>query len=163
MLSRVIILLSHLCWNKIWVVKEWQYYCHAFVDTRYGLSRVTILLSHLCWNKIWVIVSVQEILKIYIIEQKIYPNHQDEWYIDHSDLSWYVSDDWLYCTIVTPLLKQDTNVWVVNCKGDNTIVTPRLNQNRGRHSGCLLVEGKFKEVIVSGHVTINDPIENIHI
>jgi hypothetical protein len=36
----------------------------------------------------WVIVSntlnVIEILKIYLIEQKIYPNHQDEWYIYHS-------------------------------------------------------------------------------
>jgi len=39
----------------------------------------------------WVIVSntlnVKEILKIYFIEQKIYPNHQDERYVDYySDL-----------------------------------------------------------------------------
>ena len=40
--------------------------------------------------------NVKEILKIYLIEQKIYPNHQDEWYVYHSDLSRYVSD----CTVV---------------------------------------------------------------
>jgi hypothetical protein len=34
----------------------------------------------------------KEILKIYLIEQKICPNHQDEWYVYHSDLSRYVSD-----------------------------------------------------------------------
>ena len=39
--------------------------------------------------------NVKEILKIYLIEQKIYPNHQDEWYIYHSALSRYVSD----CTV----------------------------------------------------------------
>jgi len=39
--------------------------------------------------------NVKEILKIYLIEQRIYPNHQDEGYIYHSDLSWYVSD----CTV----------------------------------------------------------------
>jgi hypothetical protein len=51
------------------------------------------------WYVFWVIVSnilnVKEILKIYLIEQKIYPNHQDEWYIYHNDLSCYVSD----CTV----------------------------------------------------------------
>ena len=36
--------------------------------------------------------NVKEILKIYLIEQKIYPNYQDEWYVYHSDLSHYVSD-----------------------------------------------------------------------
>jgi hypothetical protein len=30
------------------------------------------------------------------IEHKIYSNHQDEWYVYHSDLSWYVSD----CTVI---------------------------------------------------------------
>ena len=40
--------------------------------------------------------NVKEILKKYFIEQKIYPNHQDERYVDYySDLSWYVSD----CTV----------------------------------------------------------------
>ena len=40
--------------------------------------------------------NVKEILKIYFIEQKIYPNHQDEQHVDYySDLSWYVSD----CTV----------------------------------------------------------------
>jgi hypothetical protein len=38
--------------------------------------------------------NVKEILKIYLIEQDIYLNHQDEWYDYHSDLSRYV---WLYC------------------------------------------------------------------
>ena len=37
----------------------------------------------------------KEILKIYLIGQKIYPNHLDEWYVYHSDLSRYVSD----CTV----------------------------------------------------------------
>jgi hypothetical protein len=37
----------------------------------------------------------KEFLKIYLIEQKIYPNHQDEWYVYHSDLLRYVSD----CTV----------------------------------------------------------------
>jgi len=42
--------------------------------------------------------NVKEILKIHVysIEQKIYPNHQDEWYVYHSDLSRYVSD----CTVL---------------------------------------------------------------
>ena len=35
-------------------------------------------------------------MKIYLIEKKIYPNHQDEWYVYHSDLSHHVSD----CTVV---------------------------------------------------------------
>ena len=39
--------------------------------------------------------NVKEILKIYLIEQKIYPNHQDEWYAYHSDLSCHVSE----CTV----------------------------------------------------------------
>jgi hypothetical protein len=39
--------------------------------------------------------NVKEMLKIYLIEQKIYLNHQDEWYVYHSDLSRYVSD----CTV----------------------------------------------------------------
>jgi hypothetical protein len=30
--------------------------------------------------------NVKEILKIYLIEQKIHPNHQDEWYVYQSDL-----------------------------------------------------------------------------
>jgi len=29
------------------------------------------------------------------MKQKIYPNHQEEWYVYHSDLSCYVSD----CTV----------------------------------------------------------------
>jgi len=33
---------------------------------------------------------------IYLIGQKIYPNHRDEWYVYHSDLSCYV---WLYCRL----------------------------------------------------------------
>jgi hypothetical protein len=36
-----------------------------------------------------------DILKMYVIEQKIYPNHLDEWYVYHSDLLRYVSD----CTV----------------------------------------------------------------
>ena len=43
--------------------------------------------------------NVKEILKIYLNKQKIYPNHQDEWYVYHSDLSWYVSD----CTVSVSL------------------------------------------------------------
>ena len=42
--------------------------------------------------------NVKEILKIYLIEQNIYimyPNHQEEWYTYHSDLSLYVS----VCTV----------------------------------------------------------------
>ena len=44
-------------------------------------------------------------MKIYLIEQKIYPNHQDEWYIYHSDLSRYVSD----CAV----LGTHTGPWMV--------------------------------------------------
>jgi hypothetical protein len=36
------------------------------------------------------------ILKIYQIKHKIYPNHQDEWYVYHRDLSRYVSDPHIY-------------------------------------------------------------------
>jgi hypothetical protein len=43
--------------------------------------------------------NVDEILKIYLIEQKIYPYHQDEWYVYHSDLSHHVSD----CTVSVSL------------------------------------------------------------
>ena len=49
--------------------------------------RITLNLS----NTFWVIVSntrnVKEILEIYLIEQKIFSNHDDEWYVYHSDLS----------------------------------------------------------------------------
>ena len=41
-------------------------------------------------------------MKIYLIEQKIDPNHQDEWYVyHHSDLSstWYVSDCTVYLNL----------------------------------------------------------------
>jgi hypothetical protein len=40
-------------------------------------------------------------LKIYFIKQKIYSNHQDEWYVYHSDLSCYVSDCSVHCTWIT--------------------------------------------------------------
>ena len=71
-------------------------------------------------------------LKIYLIEQKIYPNHQEEWYVYHSDLSWYVSDCtvsvslrwvirlsqwfimvclWLYCISITQM--SDTSITVI--------------------------------------------------
>jgi len=54
---------------------------------------------YLFWYAFWVIVSialiVKEILKIYLIEHKIYPYHQDERYVYHGDLSCYVSD----CTV----------------------------------------------------------------
>jgi hypothetical protein len=84
----------------------------------------------------WVIVSntlnVKEIVKIYLIEQKIYPNHRDEWYVYHSDLSCYVSDCtvsvslrwviclsqwfimlclWLYCISITK--KSDMSITVI--------------------------------------------------
>jgi hypothetical protein len=36
--------------------------------------------------------KIKEITKIYLIEQKIYPNHENEWYVYHSDLLWYVPD-----------------------------------------------------------------------
>jgi hypothetical protein len=67
-------------------------------DIFFGLFNLFI---YLFWYTFWVIVSntlyVKEILKIYLIEQKIhvYPNHQDEWYVYHSDWSRYVSD----CTV----------------------------------------------------------------
>jgi hypothetical protein len=34
------------------------------------------------------------------MEQKIYPYHQDEWYVYHSDLSWSKKKVclWLYCS-----------------------------------------------------------------
>jgi hypothetical protein len=35
---------------------------------------------------------VKEIVKIYLIEQNIYPSNQDKWYVYHSALSRYVSD-----------------------------------------------------------------------
>jgi hypothetical protein len=38
------------------------------------------------------ILNSKEILKIYQIEQKTYLCQNDEWYIYHSVLSWYVSD-----------------------------------------------------------------------
>ena len=40
--------------------------------------------------------NTKEILKLYSIEQKIYPYLQEEWYVYHSDLSWYVPD----CTVL---------------------------------------------------------------
>jgi hypothetical protein len=63
-LSRVTLLLSHLCWNEIWIVEgdntivtpllkqnrycwRWQCYCHTSDETKYMLSRVKMLLSHL--------------------------------------------------------------------------------------------------------------------
>jgi len=55
-----------------------------------------------------ILVNPKEILKIYQIEHKIFPNYQDEWYVYHRDLSRYVSDhhicnminnSWTYVTL----------------------------------------------------------------
>jgi hypothetical protein len=56
---------------------------------------ITELLLKVALNTI----KQTNILKIYQIEHKIYPNHQDEWYmlyVYHRDLSRYVSDHHIY-------------------------------------------------------------------
>ena len=76
----------------------------------------------------WVIVSntlnAKEILKIYLIEQKIYTNHQDEWYILSQ---WFIMLClWLlymfilcielHCTSACPV-REIKWVWNFNCLG----------------------------------------------
>ena len=106
----VTMLLSHLCWNKIWVVEGgntivtpllkqnmdclgWRCYCHTSVETKYGLLRVTILLSHLCWNKIGIVEGDNAIV-IPLMKQNI------------CCLGWkcYCRTCWNKIWIVTPLL-----------------------------------------------------------
>ena len=106
-------LLSHLCWNKIWVVEGgntivtpllkqnmdclgWRCYCHTSVETKYGLLRVTIQLSHLCWNKIGIVEGDNAIV-IPLMKQNI------------CCLGWkcYCRTCWNKIWIVTPLLNQN--------------------------------------------------------
>ena len=69
----------------------------------------------------WVIVSntlnAKEILKIYLIEQKIYTNHQDEWYILSQ---WFIMLClWLYCISITKMsdtsYHSDLSCYVSDC------------------------------------------------
>ena len=75
----------------------------------------------------WVIVSntlnAKEILKIYLIEQKIYPNHQDEWYIlsqwftkMYNAISLTVLYMCILCTSACPF-REIKWVWNFNCLG----------------------------------------------
>jgi hypothetical protein len=76
----------------------------------------------------WVIVSntlnAKEILKIYLIEQKIYTNHQDEWYILSQ---WFIMLClWLYCISITKMrdtsYHSDLSCYVSDC---TVSVSPR--------------------------------------
>jgi len=65
------------------------------IDISFGLfiNLFTSVDMPFGWYK--VTLNEKEILKISFIEHTIYPNHQDEWYVHHSDSSCYVSD----CTV----------------------------------------------------------------
>jgi hypothetical protein len=64
-------------------------------DIRWIFFRGVLNNGCACWVIASNTLNTKEILKIYLIEQKIYPNHQDEWYVYQSDLSCHVSD----CTV----------------------------------------------------------------
>ena len=68
--------------------------------------------------------NAKEILKIYLIEQKIYTNHQDEWYILSQ---WFIMLClWLYCISITKMrdtsYHSDLSCYVSDC---TVSVSPR--------------------------------------
>jgi 5-methylthioribose kinase len=65
-------------------------------DISFGLFDIFIYLDYAFLVIVSNTLKVKEILRIYLIEQKIYPNHRDELYVYHSDLSRYISE----CTVV---------------------------------------------------------------
>jgi hypothetical protein len=81
------------------MISLWHFWCMGKIDVITYKYNVCDKSIYLFWYTFWVTVSntlnVKDILKIYLIEQKIYPNQQVEWYVYHSDLPhWHL---WLYC------------------------------------------------------------------